>query len=57
MLKYDDNNPTDTNKPREFVISTKTRKINKRNDKEDNDGQAEERKVVLLDCLLNIDTS
>jgi len=46
-----------TNKPREFVISTKTRKINKRNDKEDNDGQAEERKVVLLDCLLNIDTS
>ncbi len=46
-----------TNKPKEYVISTKTRKINKRNDKEDNDGQAEERKVVLLDCLLNIDTS
>lgn len=46
-----------TNKSREFVISTKTRKINKRNDNEENDGQAEERKVVLLDCLLNIDTS
>lgn len=46
-----------TNKPREFVISTKTRKINKKNDNEENDVHAEERKVVLFDCLLNIDTS
>ena len=48
------------NKSREFVISTKTRKIHKKDANqgdEDKDGQAEERKVVLFDCLLNIDTS
>ena len=47
------------NKSREFVISTKSRKIHKKVDNqcdEDKDGQSEERKVVLLDCLLNIDT-
>ena len=48
------------NKSREFVISTKTRKIHKKGGNqgdEDKDGQVEERKVVLFDCLLNIDTS
>lgn len=48
------------NKSREFVISTKTRKIHKKGGNqgdEDIDGQVEERKVVLFDCLLNIDTS
>ena len=49
-----------TTKPREFVISTKSRKITKKtpaNQREDINDNNEDRKIVLMDCLLNIDTS
>ena len=43
---------------REFIINTKSRKITRKTSetKEKNNDNQEERKIVLLDCLMNIDT-